>query len=99
MENKNKSKIIITVIAFFLLGYIGYQIYKSDTQKKEIRKLDFMIGKCAKSKSPFNTFRDITTLEHMKEALNSSEFYYEYFKECEKEFMKAPKAFRLKWGE
>ena len=99
MATKKNSKTIIVIISLFLLGYVGYQIYKSETQKKEFRKLDFMIGKCAKSKSPFNTFRDITTLEQVKEALNSSEFYYEYFKQCEKEFTKAPKAFRLKWGE
>ncbi len=100
MLNKKKSKIIVTVIIFLLVGYGINQIFQSNKQKDRIIKHDMMIGVCAKNKASVhsNNYEKLKTHEDIKLELQTNELFNKLFKECEKEFKKAPKDFRAKWN-
>ena len=100
MLNKKKSKIIVTGIIFLLVGYGINQIFQSNKQKDRIIKHDMMIGVCAKNKASVesNNYEKLKTHEDIKLELQTNEPFNKLFKECEKEFKKAPKDFRAKWN-
>ena len=100
MQQQKKSKIIVSSIASFLICYGIYQFFKSNEQKEQIINHDMMIGVCAKNKASVesNKYEKLKTHEDIKLELQTNELFNKLFKECEKEFKKAPKDFRAKWN-
>ena len=100
MQQQIKSKIILISIVILLIGYGINQIFQSNKQKDRIIKHDMMIGACAKNKSSVETdnYEKIKTHEDIKLELQTNELFNKLFKECEKEFKRAPKDFRAKWN-
>jgi len=100
MQQQIKSKVILISIVILLIGYGINQIFQSNKQKDRIIKHDMMIGICAKNKSgvDLNNNEKLKTHEDIKLELQTNELFNKLFKECEKEFKKAPKDFRAKWN-
>ena len=100
MQQQKKSKIIVISIASVLICYGIYQFFKSNEQKEQIINHDMMIGVCAKNKASVesNKYEKLKTHEDIKLELQTNELFNKLFKECEKEFKKAPKDFRAKWN-
>ncbi|ARJ48550.1 hypothetical protein [Candidatus Pelagibacter sp. RS40] len=100
MQKQKKSKLIVIGIVILLTGYVINQFFKSNEQKDRIIKHDMMIGVCAKNKASVesNNYEKLKTHEDIKLELQTNETFNKLFKECEKEFKKAPKDFRAKWN-
>ena len=100
MQQQKKSKIILISIVILLIGYGINQLFQSKKQKDQIIRHDMMIGVCAKSKASVdpNNYEKLKTLEDIKLEIQTNELFNKLFKECEKEFKKAPKEFRAKWN-
>jgi len=100
MQQQKKSQIIIISIVILLIVYGINQIFQSNKQKDRIIKHDMMIGVCAKNKASVesNNYEKLKTHEDIKLELQTNESFNKLFKECEKEFKKAPKDFRAKWN-
>ena len=100
MLDQKKSKFIVSVIIILLFGYGINQFFQSNKQKDRIIKHDMMIGVCAKNKASVesNNYEKLKTHEDIKLELQTNESFNKLFKECEKEFKKAPKDFRAKWN-
>ena len=100
MQKQKKSKLIVIGIVVLLVGYAINQFIKSNVQKDQIIKHDIMIGVCAKNKASVeaNNYEKLKTHEDIKLELQTNELFNKLFKECEKEFKKAPKDFRAKWN-
>ncbi len=100
MQQQIKSKIILISIVILLIGYGINQIFQSNKQKDQIIKHDIMIGFCAKNKPSFDTnnYEKLKTHKDIKLEIQTNELFNKLFKECEKEFKKAPKEFRAKWN-
>ena len=100
MQQQKKSQIIIISIVFLLIVYGINQIFQSNKQKDRIIKHDMMIGVCAKNKASVesNNYEKLKTHKDIKLELQTNELFNKLFKECEKEFKKAPVDFRAKWN-
>ena len=100
MQKQKKSKLIVIGIVILLVGYVINQFFKSNEQKEQIIKHDMMIGVCAKNKASVgsNKYEKLKTHQDIKLELQTNELFNKLFKECEKEFKKAPKDFRAKWN-
>ena len=100
MQQKKKSKIIVISIVILLIGYGINQFFQSKKQKDRIIKHDMMIVVCAKNKASVvsNNYEKLKTHEDIQLELQTNELFNKFFKECEKEFKKAPKDFRAKWN-
>ena len=100
MQQQIKSKIILISIVILLIGYGINQIFQSNKQKDRIIKHDMMIGFCAKNKTSvdLNNYEKLKSHEDIKLEIQTNENFNKLFKECEKEFKKAPKEFRAKWN-
>ena len=100
MQKQKKSKLIVIGIVILLAGYVINQFFKSNEQKEQIIMHDMMIGVCAKNKASVESinYEKLKTHEDIKLELQTNEPFNKLFKECEKEFKKAPKDFRAKWN-
>jgi hypothetical protein len=86
-----KSNIITTIVLLLLFSYLGW-LYYNVQKEKEI----FVIGMCAKEKSW--RFNDIKNADDIKLELKEDDgIFYKYFKRCEQEYQKSPKAMTLKY--
>ena len=88
-----KSNIITAIVLLLFFSYLGW-LYYNVQKEKEI----FVIGMCAKDKSRVGTFNSIKNADDIKLELKEDDgIFYKYFKRCEQEYQKSPKAMTLKY--
>ena len=88
-----KSNIVTAIVVSVLFGYIAW-LYYNVQKEKEI----FVIGMCAKDKSSTWRFNNLKSADDIKlELKEDNGIFYRYFKRCEQEYQKSPKAMRLKY--
>jgi hypothetical protein len=88
-----KSNIVAAIAILVLFGYLGW-LYYNVQKEKEI----FVIGMCAKNKSPVWRYDYIKNADDIKLELKKDDgIFYKYFKRCEQEYQISPKAMKLKY--
>ena len=89
-----KSNIVTAIVVSVLFGYLAW-LYYNVQKEKEI----FVIGMCAKNISPVWRFDHIKNADDIKLELKEDDgIFYKYFKRCEQEYQKSPKAMTLKYS-
>jgi hypothetical protein len=88
-----KSNITTTLVVLLLFGYVAW-LYYNVQKEKEI----FVIGMCAKDQTAVWRFPNVKNADDMKLELKKDDgLFYKYFKRCEQEYRKSPKAMKLKY--